>query len=483
VARGNVGAVPQSTVDERDTPARTGSDEGAEEVEADIDLTEFVDLLENEGDFSLDDDHAADLDIGIAIEEPVTEGGSDERSEIVLDIAELLAVADEEPAGDELGPPEFDAGADIDEPPSMLGDAGEEPERSYDDLVSDQLPRIDADEEGDFQIEEVWEAQSNARDEPLPPRAEREWKASALIDAHSIEALVVERGLVVAAGERIHLLGRDARELRPRGRVTSAALSGGLLLYFTAAGQLVRQDLSEGEGQVLDSWREPAGARTGAAVGLELGAGGLEPGVVLARTHAGRLLRSRDRGASFAAEDLHARVLALDARSLPALALAETSAGRSLLAAVDGGSAWRAVPLDATAQQVASGEQPLIAAAGDVIAIADPERGLVVSADEGQSFRRVQGAARASAIAIGSLRGIPQLWAALYLESEDTTAIARIDVESGIAEIIARTAAPSDPDAAEDASVLALEWDAARQRLLVAGGGGLIALEPPADAA
>jgi hypothetical protein len=491
MSRGNVGAVrakeifsiasaAQPIAEDRDEP--TVSDEGPDEAEGDIDLTEFVHSFENDAELSLDDDAAPELDVGIvAIEEPGQEGADDDRGEMVLDIAELLAVADEAPAGDELGPPEFDPGADIEEPPDMLGETDEGPERTLDDLVSDELPSIDADEEGDFQIDEVLEAQLDARDEPLPPRAARAWELRTLVEGDSIEALVVERGLVVAAGDCIHLLGREARKLRPSARVTSAALCGGLLLYFTVAGQLVRQELSEDDGRVLDSWREPAGVRAGATIGLELGAGGLEPGVVLARTGDGRLLRSRDRGASFAAEDLHARVLSLDARSIPALALAETSAGRSLLAAVEGGSAWRAVTLDATAQRIAGGAQPLVAAAGDVIAIADPERGLALSSDDGRSFRRIQGGARVTALAVGSMHGAPQLWAAIYLETRDATLLARIEVEAGQAEIVAEIAgAAGDPDASDDGSVRALAWDAARQRLLVATGFGLFAVEPPA---
>jgi hypothetical protein len=178
-------------------------------------------------------------------------------------------------------------------------------------------------------------------------------------------------------------------------------------------------------------------------------------------------------------EDLHARVLALDARSEPPVALAETSAGRSLIVSTDGGSAWQAVPLDDVATRVAEGNAPLVASQGDVVAIADPQRGIAISSDAGKSFARIGAGGLATALAVGELDGVVGIFCALYRETEDRTFIARIDLGEKRAEVIAEIEAPASDETADGAQVTALAWDASGRRLLAAGGLGLVEIAPP----
>jgi hypothetical protein len=266
------------------------------------------------------------------------------------------------------------------------------------------------------------------------------------------------------------------RRIVPRTRALSVALSGGLLLYFTAASRLWRQELEAVSAELLAGWQEAAGARGGEPASLELAAGGLEPGVVLARTRSGRLLRSRDRGSTFAAEDIHASVLALDARADPTVALVETSAGRSLVTSRDGGASWQSAALDAAARDIAAAGAPIVAACGDVVALAAYEQGLALSTDGAATFSRVSGMGGVTAIAIGADRII----VALYHESDDANAIAAIDPASGRAEVIARLRACDFEESPYGTRVTALAWDSKGQRLLAAGGFGLVALSAPA---
>jgi hypothetical protein len=452
-------------------------DPGDGELDTAIDLTDFVDTFEAEADVELDDDEALDLDVGVAVDEPEADTNADERAELVLDIAELLAFEDDEPAQDDaLGPEDFEPSADVEELEETGTDPDETAEPDYEGLVSEELPSLDADEAGDFSPEEDWMPPEHALDQPLPPSAARQWATRTLLE-DEIDVLVAERGLVVAAGATIHCFGRDTRSIAARARVTSATLVGGVLVYFTSSGELVRQELWQPSSECLESWREPAGTREGAAVALELGGGGLEPGVVLARTSTGRLLRSRDRGTSFSAEALHARVLALDARAHPAISLVETGSGRSLLVATEGGSAWRAVPLDAPGAAIARGEAPLLASHGELVALADAELGIAVSADAGQHFVRVAYGGLVTALAAGAIEGEPRLFAALYRETEDRSYVIALDAQ-GAAEVVAQIGSARAEDGVEASRVAALAWDGGARRLLAAGAFGLVELVP-----
>lgn len=454
------------------------TDDDEAELETELDLTDFDASLEAGAEPEADDD-ASELDVGIAIEEPDNDTAGDERGEVVLDIAELLAIADDavDDSGDETGPADLDPGTGVEElPEAALGD--EEGEDAFDDWgLAPELPAIDADEAGDFDDEPTaWApALETAWDEPPPPAAPRPWTLTPLVEGERVDALLVEQGLVVAAGASIRCLGKQVRRIAPAGRVTSAALVGGRLLYFTLSGQLFGDDLGGADARRLDDWRHAAASRASDAVALELGSPAAEPGVVLARTSTGRLLRSTDRGASFGAEDLHARVIALDARAAPALALVETGSGRSLLVSSDAGSSWRAQPLDDAGRSIAGGSAPRVAARAEVVAIADPERGVAVSGDGGQSFVRIAGTASATALAIGEPADVA--FVALQRGAEGSASVARIELGTGHGETIAEFAGDG-----EETDVSALAWDSVGRRLLVAGSFGLVALEPPSSA-
>ncbi len=122
----------------------------------------------------------------------------------------------------------------------------------------------------------------------------------------------------------------------------------------------------------------------------------------------------------------------------------------------------------------------MLAAAGSVVAIADAERGLVVSSDSGKTFRVVRGASNATAISAGFCAERPSVWAALYHEGKDRTSIALVDVARAEATVIGVIETPElDVDGAGERSrVERLWWDG--MHLWAAGGFGVAVWWPPA---
>ena len=462
-----------------DLPPLDPEDERDEPLDTPMDLDELEDTLDPDADVDLDDEGATDLDVGIAALESEEPAG-DDRNELVLDIAELLAVADEETGEDDAaGPPDFDPSVGLEESAPPIGGPDEEVEHDYDGIVDEELPGLDADDEGDFDEAEDWVPHA-ALDEPPPSGIDPPWLAQALVAGERVDVVMALSGLVVSTGASVHCFGKEQRRLDLGARVTSAALSGGMLLMFTATGQLLRRDLVGDRNEELEGWREAAGARRGDALELELSSSPFEPGVVLARTNRGGLLRSVDRGTSFSAEDLHARVLGFDAREKPAVLLAETTSGKRLLSSDDGGSSWSASALDEVALAVADGAAVRMAALDDVVALGDLERGLAVSSDGGKSFFRVPGSARLTALCAARLFGEPVVFAALHRDTDDRVLVCMLDVTSRTFVSVAELAGD---ESSEDARALSLVWDADRERLLVGGGFGLSALSPASSPA
>ena len=128
------------------------------------------------GDPKLDEE-AIDLDVGIRIDDSDLTG-EDSTQELVLDMTELLNVAEDASSDDSEGPDGMDPSLGIEEPPP----GGEDDEMgALDDdvdlLVAAELPGLDADEEGLFDGDSACFIDQGALDEPLPPWAETLWTA------------------------------------------------------------------------------------------------------------------------------------------------------------------------------------------------------------------------------------------------------------------------------------------------------------------
>ena len=96
----------------------------------------------------------------------------------------------------------------------------------------------------------------------------------------------------------------------------------------------------------------------------------------------------------------------------------------------DGGSSFREILLPEPAATVALGAAATAVSRGNVVALADAERGLCVSNDGGETFRMVVGAVNITALTLGEHSGEPKLFAALYAKARQHELVV-FDPESG----------------------------------------------------
>jgi hypothetical protein len=140
--------------------------------------------------------------------------------------------------------------------------------------------------------------------------------------------------------------------------------------------------------------------------------------------------------------------------------------------------------LSDSALLVAHSPSALLATSGQAVALGEFGRALLVSADEGKSFRRVPGSANATAIAGAELAGSAQFFAAVYRETSDQSQILLIDPELGSAVCIAVVSGSASQhtsdavDRGEWAKIARLLWHAPSQRLWLAGGFGVATIAP-----
>jgi hypothetical protein len=182
-------------------------------------------------------------------------------------------------------------------------------------------------------------------------------------------------------------------------------------------------------------------------------------------------VRSDDSGSTFrAVPDTNALTMSSTGDPIAIL----TRDGARLGLSSDGGASFERLELESPAREVASGETPLVAASGNVVALGDAERGLVVSADGGRTFRRVAGVTNLTALCVGTLAGQERAFAALYRETDDHSLLVEIDPKTATAAIgaVLSLPLPDDPDAAAELGrVERLACDG--ERLWATGGFGL----------
>lgn len=433
----------------------------------------------------LDDEAAAMLDIGLEIEQPDDRSSDDDGGELVLDIAALLDAVDERDTdadGDASGPELFDASAGITQlEDEHLRDADA---RAADIALDDfgELPDLDDDGEGEAgeDADAAWlELPAEADVDEPPDWAPERWSMSALdTEAGALSALDVSGDVLVAGGDTLVALVPGAA--RPQHvdtnhrRVASVAWLGDreTLLYSDERGELwrVSRDFSTRESlTAFGPGPTPASVllcRAGTAV--------------VARTGDGWLSGSTNGGDSFAPIDVRARVVALSTGASPFVALARDRLGPTLLSSDDGGASWQQLALDSVARVLAGGDAPRVAARGDVIAIADFAIGIAVSADRGATFTRLPGTSAVTALCVGELHGRPHVFAAQLAELKGASHVLSIDAAAGTANIVAAIEGGATDEATlERVRVDALAWDAARVRLIAAGGAGVFAWQPP----
>jgi len=481
-------------------PPLDGSSGEADEPKEDAGLAEFAESLGDEETVDLDDEEASELDIGVELHHPLAEA-DDEPEEMVLDIGNLLDTSRLEPSSsdgddDQDGPVDFDTAVGVDAlPEEDANDDAEGATEELDFLVSEDLPSLDADETGDFEDGADFDLGELAHEDEPPPWARRRWQVHEVkqLEACSLcRAVDVRNGLAVFGGSELHWAQGTPptrfQALASASRVHSLILLGTseeTVLWSTETGELwVRR--TAGAPERVEGWREVAGLSTLEPVVVELRRTRESADAVLGRLSGGRLLRSVDAGLSWNRVELHAEAVAVGTGCNELLVLAKGRSGTSLLRSSDAGSSWDTVELDQAARRVADGSAPIVSADGDLIVLADPVRGLVVSADGGNAFSRVPGCARVTALACGNLDGTALAWAALHREADDVADICIVDPHTATARRVASTGDTEAAVGSTDALAMtgwigALCWDAPGRRLWAVGGFGVATWSPPAE--
>jgi hypothetical protein len=422
------------------------------------------DLLPDEVDdnASLDDANADDLEVddGVDFADDEPSGGDDDErweadvGEPELDLAD--EAGDEAGDGDAPGVAESDLDLDDDDLPPSADDAGEEGTTdSVEHSLDEELPALDADDEGDFE-----------------------------------DALLLETGLTIAEPEGPRWAA-DLWERIPSGdhalawvvpdddAVASMAMcvAPERLVSVTVAGRL----LVDGAGVDARGGRFLPPALVAAKAGSPLiGLANREGQPVMwVASRRGHVVRSVDLGRSWSERvDTGKRLLALavTADGLPVL-LATQGEGMEILTSSDGVK-WHARPVVASGHP---GPAPVdgtvwLAFEKSAMAFGDAA-GVWVSRDSGEF---VQAAAIPGTTA-GAFAGNSSSASLLFVEaSADVDESARLlrALPAGRLEILAEVAPPELAERAETASVLALAWDDTAQALRAAFSVAVCSIGP-----
>ncbi len=402
-------------------------------------------------DASLDDAAADDLEVddGVDLSDDEPEGSDDdERWE--ADVGEPeLDLADD--ASDEVGEAEApDAGEgdldlDDDLPPSA-DDAGEEGTTdALEQSIEEELPALDADDEGDFE-----------------------------------DALLLETGLTVAttqegprwsspAWERSPSADRPIKLAVPDDDAVAALAMGvapELLLAVTVAGRL----LVDGDAIDARSGRLLPAPFTAGRAGPPLIALAREGGnpVLWGASRTGQIARSSDFGRTWSAPvDLGKPILALAVGVDPAIVVLALERDRATLLTSMDGRRWdsSAALVDGDPLQLTSTSTPWLAVATSSVAIGDAS-GMWV-AHEREPFRRMANATAPTAgVFAGRGPDAPLLFAEPGADVDESARLLRA-TRDGKVEILAELAPPED-DRTDAPVILVMAWDETAQSLRVA---------------
>jgi hypothetical protein len=478
-------SVPDPTTPEELPPLDDNDDDESEQLR-DEELGELF-PSDNESSHGPEEELPTDpyvvLELGEDLSEPDSEAPVllDFGTELIdpLDEERDVEVEDKSPF-DTSDDHEFTEGDDARAEPE--GEAGIEDHSAVDEAA---FPDLDADDQGFTADEALFGALPDFAPEAVLPRAERSWRVDFVSEQRErCSALVAAGGTVVAGSS--DLLWFDAgRETPVRvsldgTRITSLALVGEerkVALCVTAFGRLVRRARSASDSERLLDWKRAAEAGGASAESLELRQlGEATPRAVLGRLTSGHLIRSEDQGSTWQRQSEDFTAFSLSPSGEPLAALSR--AGSLLSISRDGGLTFLERELTSPALTVSAGDAPVVAASGSTLAIADAERGVVVSADEGATFYAVAGCANATAVTAGAIGGAAAVVVALYREAEDVSDLVLIDPANGQAKVIATLSSRErDPDQIpEGGRVERLAWDGTR--LWAAGGFGVAIVRP-----
>ena len=398
-----------------------GDDEGATDLLDDSTgdgdpADEEVDAAGTEGGWLDDATDADELDVG-------AHDLDDQERTNLLEDADEPGVGDEDFGLDPLGA-------------SMAGDAGEEgPEGADDDLREEDLPRLDADDDGELEDEVFVDAWPLATDDERPPWDDRAWERVA-----GVPSIGLARSVVPLGGPAAALVG-GARVLRVDATgATPAEAVGGESIHGSAIAGV---------------------ARLSAGPLVELAAHGAH---IWARTQGGALLESADRGAAWAA-------LAADGVD------AVTATPDGELVAVRGGAVVRGPSLAAWGPPLPllpahrEGSSPIVRARGAHVVVAALGAGAFRS--DGGPWERLEGTGSVTAVTLLGDDGTTLV--ALHAAAEDRSWIARAGAD-GVARIVVEIG--GEVDEGDDPRVLDLAWSDASRVAWAVGPFGVAILRP-----
>jgi hypothetical protein len=442
-----------------DLPELDKGEEGDE-----VDVGSFV--LSLTDDDEQEDDSATDT-FEVDIQVLTDSGGNEAATDLDVGVSDLLEALPEGPEDRDSVPPapttaeldlHLDTPLESDDPSSdaELGDDGLE-----------ELPEL-LSEEGDGDagpdLERAFLPSAPEGEIAKGPPYASEW----LVLGNACGALWAGAGSVLAAGEQLMTFGRERRsEALPAGtRIASLTqLDNGNTVMATTRGLLER-----GPSGTWSFAEAPEPPRGSGAEAVELAAA-RGAHVLWARLANGALWRRRAGGweKHEAGGEVHA-LTSYDER----LTLLVISHRPTLQLSSDAGSSFRELVLPEPAATVALGAEATAVSRGNVVALADSERGLCVSSDGGETFRMVTGAVNVTAVAIGEGESAGRVFAALHREGKDASELIAVDPGNGHALGIAEVAGEPDEEAEETGRTQALVF--ADGYLWAAGLYGLVRL-------
>ncbi len=342
---------------------------------------------------------------------------------------------------------------------ALAGDAGEEgPEAADEALREEDLPRLDADADGELEDGVFADAWPTVGGDERPPWDDRAWERATWVPQIGLARGVVPLGApdtaLVAASSVLRV---DAQGAAPLGgdsihgsTVAGVALLSDGVVAATAHGLFV------GDGPRL---REVHGwGELGAGPIVEIAAHGTH---IWVRTAGGALVESGDRGVTWLAR-------AADGVD----ALTATPAGE--LVALRHGAVVRGTPMapwGAALPTVPEAATPLVRARGRFVVVAVPGAGAFRS--DGGPWERLEGTGSVTALTLLDDDGTTLV--ALHAAAEDRSWIARAGAD-GIARIVVEIG--GEADEGDDPRVLDLAWSDASRLAWAVGPFGVAILRP-----
>jgi len=457
-------------------------DQEEEPAAPDDDLADMLDPLEDDDGDPFDDRVARDLDVDLEADlDDVEAPGEEEEAAAGVDVGAL----DEGLALD-------DAGGWMEDETEGVGDSGDEVadvgglgeddggvegtgDAPEDSIEEKELPELDADDEGNYEGEDLLGELPDLPDDRPPAWDPSPWAtlegAGAAVPC---SALAVAGGRVVAGGGVLLLVPPGEQAPRRAGLDVSAAsiaLTDDAIVVATQRGRVLRSDDGGATASSLGAWR----ASSSQPVALAVTPGRLW---ILAEGTLWSLTPGAGAAVRVIPASRESGVVQIAASGSALLALSQVR-GAARLERVRGDDEGTAeVPLSGAAQRAASARGAVLAlgASGRAVAIAGADV-LCVSRDGGATFRAVGGLPPVLALAFAGDAEAAPLLALCARDGEGGAEVAQVPAH-GDPTLIAAIGEGRAREKDEGAAPAAMAWDPSREAAWIACHAGLFAIAP-----